>query len=826
MPKYERIKKMCSLAVLGNNAFNKQDDNIQNSNFRLPSNCKEYENIPIDQTNSKIDVISTIETAEIIENDNPQFKNNKDNAELANKKHNKDAILPVDQSTEILKIPLEEHKLYEDKNMLVAVSNIENIFENENFHLDEVNEDIPYLSPTHLQPDFVEMRNVTPTRLPNEYLNVQSQNNNNTIPPVEEHNQFSVQLEKDSIIEGEEISTAAVNYLENNPQNSNFQLEEVTEDEIIEPPPAKKKRIRDPQDRIKAKKDKHPMGTPCQDKCIRKCTVNINEEQRQIIWDNYWNLDIQRRRDFISRNVENNRIAIRYSNSTKRNHTYTYRLLNHRVCKTMFLRTLGYTNDQAVVAVLKANFKMSKTPDSAKISAAPDLRGRHKPKHSFSDEYLNEIDSFIELFHPASSHYRLEHAPNRRYLPTGLTLTQMFQFLKKHLERQNKQPCSWSAFHKRIKIKNISTQQPVQDKCPKCEAHDVAHPKPRLPRDENVTDHLCHECNCEFCILFPQHLENKNISRAHMNADSKDAEKMNSGIAIFTVDMQKCITMPQLNNKDFFFSRKLNLFNETFAGIGKGNKPATAMLWHEGESGRKAYDVATAYVLFLKMYCRDDKTVILYADNCNAQNKNKILYSALLRIINDCSNDIQTIKIEYLEPGHTYMSADSVHGAITNKINKSGNLYDLDDYVETFKKPRKNLTPHVHDHKEVMLFTSELKTVFPRNYNISNFKIVEFRRGQPKLFVKNNYQADDFKELDVLTKALKKEIMNTVGKEVDMFKNVARRTEAEGISKKKKDDLIKLLKFMPKSRHKFYENLLVNENITQDLDESASEIFT
>lgn len=802
-----------------------QDDSIQNSHFRLPSNCKEYEEIPIGQTNLKSDVTSTIEPTGIIENDNHQSKNNKDDLPLANKKHNEDAILPVDQSTEILKIQSEKHGLYEDENMSAAVPNIENIFENQNWHLDEVNEDIHYSPPTHLQPDFVEMRNVTPTKITNEYLNFQSQNNNDTIPPVEEHNQFSLQLEKDRIIEDEEMSTA-VNYFENNPQNPNFQPDEVAEDEIIEPQPAKKKRIKDPEDRLKASKEKHPMGTACQDKCIRKCTVNINEEQRQTIWDNYWNMDIQRRRDFISRNVENNKIAIRYSNSTKRNHTHTYRLLNHRVCKTMFLRTLGYTNDQAVLAVLKANFKMSKTPVSAKVSAAPDLRGRHKPKHSFSDEYLKDIDDFIERFHPASSHYRLEHAPNRRYLPTGLTLSQMFLFLKEHLERQNKQPCSWSAFHKRIKMKNISTQQPVQDKCPKCEAHDVAHPKPKLPRDENVTDHSCHECNCEVCFLYPQHLDNKNISRAHMNADNKDAEKENSGIAIFTVDMQKCITMPQLNNKDFFFSRKLNLFNETFAGIGKGNKPATAMLWHEGESGRKAFDVATAYVLFIKMYCRDYKTVILYADNCNAQNKNKILYSALLRLINDCCNEIKTIKIEYLEPGHTYMSADSVHGAITNKMNKSGNLYDLDDYVETFKRSRKNLTSHVHDHKEVMLFKSELKTVFPRNYNISSFKIVEFRRGKPKLFVKNNYQADDFKELDVLTKAFKKEILNTVGKEVDIFMNVARRTEAEGISKKKKDDLIKLLKFMPKSRHRFYEDLLVNENITEDLDESASETFT
>lgn len=478
---------------------------------------------------------------------------------------------------------------------------------------------------------------------------------------------------------------------------------------------------------------------------------------------------------------------------------------------------------------MKANYKVRKTTVSASVSAAPDLRGRHKPKHAYSDEYIQEIDTFIELFHPSSSHYRIEHAPNRRYLPCGLTLSQMFLFLRNHLEVKGKKPCCWATFHKRIQLKNISTQQPMQDKCPKCEAHDVAHPKPRIPPTvESVTviDHSCKECNCEVCVEFPQHLDNKKISRAHMNADNEDAEKEESGIAIFTVDMQKCVTMPQLNNKDFFFSRKLNLFNETFAGIGKGNKPATAMLWHEGESGRKAHDVATAYVLFIKTYCRDYKTVFFYADNCNAQNKNKILYSALLRLINDCCNEIKTIKIEYLEPGHTYMSADSVHGAITNKMNKSGNLYDLDDYVHTFKHSRKNLTVHVHGHKDVMLFKNELKCVFPKYYNISNLKIVEFRRGEPKLFAKNNYEDDDLEELDILTSKLKKEVKKSARIEVDMFRNITRKIEPEGISQKKKDELMKLLKFMPNSRHRFYKNLIVNGNITEDLDESAPEIHT
>lgn len=69
---------------------------------------------------------------------------------------------------------------------------------------------------------------------------------------------------------------------------------------------------------------------------------------------------------------------------------------------------------------------------AASVSAAPDLRSRHVPPHAFSEDYISEIDEFIESFNPTESPYNLEHAPNRRYLATGLTFTLMFKLLKEH----------------------------------------------------------------------------------------------------------------------------------------------------------------------------------------------------------------------------------------------------------------------------------------------------------------------------------------------------------------------------------------------------------
>ena len=57
-------------------------------------------------------------------------------------------------------------------------------------------------------------------------------------------------------------------------------------------------------------------------------------------------------------------------------------------------------------------------------------------------------------------------------------------------------------------------------------------------------------------------------------------------IIVSTVDMQKALCMPKMPTNDYYFSRKLVLFIETFASPGK-NAPATCILWHEGEAGRK-----------------------------------------------------------------------------------------------------------------------------------------------------------------------------------------------------------------------------------------------
>ncbi|CAH1643909.1 unnamed protein product [Spodoptera littoralis] len=175
------------------------------------------------------------------------------------------------------------------------------------------------------------------------------------------------------------------------------------------------KRSRDPKVILANQKEKHPLRPPCRN-CKKNCSDKISETDRVTIYNQFWSMDRQRRRDFLSRQVQKMPTACKTAGPNSRRHnTLTWTLNEFKICKTFFLNTLGFSNDEAVQAVLKQNhLTQNKNP---KICAAPDPRGRHTPYNAFPIEYENEIKNFILKFNPMPSHYNIKHAPNRRYLP-------------------------------------------------------------------------------------------------------------------------------------------------------------------------------------------------------------------------------------------------------------------------------------------------------------------------------------------------------------------------------------------------------------------------
>ena len=81
-----------------------------------------------------------------------------------------------------------------------------------------------------------------------------------------------------------------------------------------------------------------------------------------------------------------------------------------KLCRHFFLTTLD---------LKKNNDKLIST---YRHKTLVDVRGRHTPRHKIDHVLVYER---VEKFNPSISHYRREHTPFRRYLPSDLTTKDM-----------------------------------------------------------------------------------------------------------------------------------------------------------------------------------------------------------------------------------------------------------------------------------------------------------------------------------------------------------------------------------------------------------------
>ena len=72
-------------------------------------------------------------------------------------------------------------------------------------------------------------------------------------------------------------------------------------------------------------------------------------------------------------------------------------------------------------------------------------------------------------------------------------------------------------------------------------------------------------------------------------------------------------------------------------------------------------------------------------DNCAAQNKNWTFFTALSWSVNQEWGP-EKVTLKFLERGHTFMRADSLHGNIGAKMKKHKNIYTFDDFVDVCRK--------------------------------------------------------------------------------------------------------------------------------------------
>ena len=533
---------------------------------------------------------------------------------------------------------------------------------------------------------------------------------------------------------------------------------------------------------------KNPVLPGCSPNlCKQKCSSKISEIRRKWLNREFWSKSYDDRKKWIAACCERTNME---KTNTKKRSNICYKLRNGfgeliQVCQKFFLSTLGKKErrDRLIRTALNTITEGEIFPSSSK-------RGKHAKRQVYDRD---TIKKHILSYNPQISHYRRMHAPNRLYLTSDITIRSMYEnFI------EGNEWVSYSVYLKVVKEMKISFTKLGEEECETCTKFKM-HEK------------LCtgNPLGCEDCVKFAQHKQKYQSARECYKTDKDMGKKA------YAVDLQKVLLLPRMPEfKTVMFTPRLVTFNETFAPLGEATKenPNITVLWHEATSGRNAADLASAFWNFFESVdCNEP--LILWLDNCSAQNKNWTLFSMLVRAAEHFK--FPSITLKFFEPGHTFMAADSVHAGIEKQMKKQKDIYDFSQFValvENANKKGNRAIPMSYSDFRMFQDDSSSKKLRPSGRpKIAEMYVIQFRKLSKLLFYGLDHETQQLKHFDFLKKDF-------------CFAAPVEREKSRGIPKPKKIKIChNLLKLMPPSHHSFWKELPENEASSDLLTEQATE---
>lgn len=176
-----------------------------------------------------------------------------------------------------------------------------------------------------------------------------------------------------------------------------------------------------------------------------------------------------------------------------------------------------------------------------------------------------------------------------------------------------------------------------------------------------------------------------------------------------------------------------------------------SVLWHEGVAGRDVSDVASAFIRHI-LTQRDTQQIVIWPDNCTAQNKNWMLITGLLQTVNNPAGSLQKITLKFLQKGHTSMPADAVHQVCCKGLKRRKVVADIEDIKDAIEPSSRLIEMRPEDFLEVKsgIRSQKLKLLGDSDSrpHLASFRVTEVRRGTHLVFVRTRHTAEDWRAFD------------------------------------------------------------------------------
>ena len=526
-------------------------------------------------------------------------------------------------------------------------------------------------------------------------------------------------------------------------------------------------------DKGKFKPQKLFKFQPCQ--CKYKCRY-VQEEDRQKLFSKFWKSGCwQTQNNFISSTIKiSDPRRCRVENSRKKV-TRAYFLNGNRVCKEVYLNTLGISNN-------RVNYTLKKVENGI---CPPDKRG--KTHHNKApNKNLDNIKIFLSKIPKYRSHYSNS---SRQYLSPDLNKKNLYDMYTLHEFEAHRIPARLPVFNKILFSYDIAFYCPKTDTCQSCDALEI-----KIRAASNTEKTALKQTR-------DAHQESAQSARKKMNECSILSVKDNSNLT-FTFDIQKVHLLPHLQTSVVYYKRQLSLFN---LGIHNCNTNQGHMaMWTENEGNRGANEVCSGIEAFLQSTdLRGVKKIYSFSDSCGLQNNNETIINYFMWVCD--TKNINEWEHTYLESGHSYLPNDKDFSVIEKSIKqKKCSVYDKAGWFQIvesskLKQPFKTIDMANRfiqfDHLTKLRTYNSSKTSDYVNFSFLNVKVFRITKNSNILEYKTQHKSDQWFKFNY-------PLLKTDYPEIEKcdYENLT-------ISKETFTDLISLLQYIPPAHQQFYKNL-------------------
>ncbi|XP_072395807.1 uncharacterized protein [Diabrotica undecimpunctata] len=543
------------------------------------------------------------------------------------------------------------------------------------------------------------------------------------------------------------------------------------------------------------------MLSSCKNTCRLKCSVKFTQEDREILFNSFWNLgNLENQRSFVVNHMQPiqpkyRHVLIERQKEQGLNKGYYFEKNNERkqVCFLFFRGTLG---------VSERFIRTVKTKDKGGYLET-DLRGKGKHKN-ISEQIKNDMTHHLSSIPAVESHYTRANT-QKKYIEGGKTVSDLYNDYVELCKAQNKNYGKISMYRYLFNYEfNMSFHIPKKDQCLTCNTYKNSNPDEKLQIEQSYKTHIIE----------------KELSRYEK---SKDKSKISRLFQVACFDLQAALPVPKGDVSSFYYKSRLNSYNFTICKLQqKGLGPVDCFFWHEGEAKRGASEIGTCLLEYLKKQSdlanSDGLELVLYSDNCGGQGKNKFIITAYLFAV--AKYKIKSITHKFFVVGHGQNEGDASHSVIekaVKKFLKSGPIYVPAHYsaiISSAKKKGSRFQVHEMAHQDFYdikhLTQTLVNSSFNENcegkkFNFNDIAMVKVERPHlDRFFYKTSYTETQFQSVLVRNSKTRKRLCT-----LDEYSLVPLYREPISISKKKFDDLQSLLqnKSIPSAHNQFFSSL-------------------